>query len=136
MRKRLPKSSEDLSQNRTCRFELRLSQSERDDFIALEKSLGMCRSEIVRLRVLSHSSKVLVNSRVVLGLLDQLGIELGRSGNNINQLARHANTLNKQGRLTTSDIRTFASLLTDYIEKQKLIEKELRSLMRLIKGQR
>ncbi|CDS94172.1 conserved hypothetical protein [Sphingobacterium sp. PM2-P1-29] len=136
MRKRDAKNSQTTSSNKTCRFELRLSQLEREHFIALEKALGMNRSEIVRLRVLSQSSKVLVNAREVLGMLDLLGTELGRSGNNINQLARHANILNKQGRLTPADLGTLAILLSDYIEKQRLIEKELRSLMRLIKGQK
>lgn len=122
--------------NRVRRFELRLTEAEREQFLLLEKTLGMNRSEIVRLRVLSQSSKVLVDSKAILRMLDELGAELGRSGNNINQLAKHANTLKIQGKLEPSDLSGFPHLISQYLKYQQMIALEFRSLMRLIKGQR
>ncbi|RYE19979.1 MAG: plasmid mobilization relaxosome protein MobC [Sphingobacteriaceae bacterium] len=40
-----------------------------------------------------------MNGVNLISSLDKIGAELGRSGNNINQLARHANTLNKIGKV-------------------------------------
>lgn len=122
--------------NRVCRFELRLTQNEKAQFIALEKSLGINRSEIVRNRVLNYSSGILVDSKTILQMLDTLGSEMGRSGNNINQLARHINTLKLQGKLEPGELSPFPSLIADYIKYQRQIEQEFRNLMRLIKGQR
>ncbi|WP_313492365.1 plasmid mobilization protein, partial [Sphingobacterium multivorum] len=93
MGKNKPFRTETQKNNRVYRFELRLTENEKAQFLALEKSLGINRSEIVRNRVLSHSSRILVDSKTILQMLDTLGSELGRSGNNINQLARHINTL-------------------------------------------
>ncbi|WP_312905819.1 MULTISPECIES: plasmid mobilization protein [Sphingobacterium] len=131
-----PLRNETQKNNRVFRFELRLTENEKAQFLALEKSLGINRSEIVRNRVLNHSSRILVDSKTILQMLDTLGSELGRSGNNINQLARHINTLKLQGKLEPGELSRFPSLIADYIKYQRQIEQEFRNLMRLIKGQR
>lgn len=129
-----PLKTETQKNNRVYRFELRLTENEKAQFLALEKSLGINRSEIVRDRVLNHSSRILVDSKTILQMLDTLGSELGRSGNNINQLARHINTLKLQGKLEPGELSRFPSLIADYIKYQRQIEQEFRNLMRLIKG--
>ncbi|MGF7028704.1 MULTISPECIES: plasmid mobilization protein [Sphingobacterium] len=131
-----PLKTETQKNNRVFRFELRLTENEKAQFLALEKSLGINRSEIVRNRVLNRSSRTLVDSKTILQMLDTLGSELGRSGNNINQLARHINTLKLQGKLEPGELSRFPSLIADYIKYQRQIEQEFRNLMRLIKGQR
>lgn len=128
--------AESTKDNRIYRFELRLTKAEKAQFLSLENSTGLNRSEIVRNKVLSHASKILVDSKTILQMLDTLGSELGRSGNNINQLARHINTLKLQGRLEPGELSRFPSLIADYIKYQRQIEQEFRNLMRLIKGQR
>lgn len=136
MKKNKSFRSETQKNNRVCRFELRLTENEKTQFLALEKSLGINRSEIVRNRVLNHSSRILVDSKTILQMLDTLGSELGRSGNNINQLARHINSLKLQGKLEPGELSRFPTLIADYIKYQRQIEQEFRNLMRLIKGQR
>ncbi|WP_286801712.1 MULTISPECIES: plasmid mobilization protein [Sphingobacterium] len=131
-----PLKTETQKNNRVFRFELRLTENEKAQFLALEKSLGINRSEIVRNRVLNRSSRILVDSKTILQMLDTLGSELGRSGNNINQLARHINTLKLHGKLEPGELSRFPSLIADYIKYQRQIEQEFRNLMRLIKGQR
>ncbi len=99
MEKNKPFKTETQKNNRVCRFELRLTENEKAQFLALEKTLGINRSEIVRNRILSYTSRILVDSKTILQMLDTLGSELGRSGNNIKQLARHINALKLQGKL-------------------------------------
>jgi hypothetical protein len=117
---------------RTKRFELRLTEEEAIAFINLEKELGKSRTEIVRHRVLENTNKVLVDAKELLKQLDALGAELGRGGNNINQLARHANVLNKQGLLNSTVIIEFQEQFGCYIKSQKEIEKVLRQVIRLM----
>lgn len=122
-------------EQRTRRFELRLSEAERAQFLELEKVLGLSRADVVRIRVLQHSKKMLVNTTEIMKLLDSIGTEIGRSGNNINQLAKHANTLGQQGMLHSNLMRDLTSLLTEYISLQRRLEQSFRQLIRLIRGQ-
>ena len=117
------------------RFELRLSEQELMQFLELEKSLGISRSDIVRIRVLKNADNMLTNTKELMKNLDGIGAELGRSGNNINQLAKHANILQKQGLLSQSVAREFTSLLGGYITVQQELEKNIRQIIRLMKGQ-
>ena len=95
----------------------------------------MKESDYVRLMVLKPGSlKVKVNAHEVLRLLDHLGGELGRSGNNINQLARHANFLNKRGMLNAETVVRFNELFSEYITLFRQIEKETRALLRRLKN--
>lgn len=122
-------------EQRTRRFELRLSEAERAQFLELEKALGLSRADIVRIRVLQHSKRMLVNTTEVMKLLDSIGTEIGRSGSNINQLAKHANTLRQQGMLHASVISDLIPLLTEYVRLQRELEQSIRQLIRLIRGQ-
>ncbi|MFD2742425.1 MULTISPECIES: plasmid mobilization relaxosome protein MobC [Sphingobacterium] len=123
------------NEQRTRRFELRLSEVERKQFLELEKALGLSRADIVRIRVLQHSKKMLVNTTEIMKLLDGIGAQIGRSGNNINQLAKHANTLRQQGMLHSAIMRDFAPLFTEYIRLQRKLEQSVRRLIRLMRGQ-
>lgn len=122
-------------EQRTRRFELRLSEAERAQFLELEKALGLSRADIVRIRVLQHSKRMLVNTTEIMKLLDSIGAEIGRSGNNINQLAKHANTLQQQGMLHAVLISDLIPLLTEYVRLQRELEQSIRQLIRLIRGQ-
>ncbi|WP_333577618.1 plasmid mobilization relaxosome protein MobC [Sphingobacterium sp.] len=122
-------------EQRTRRFELRLSEAERTQFLELEKALGLSRADIVRIRVLQHSKRMLVNTTEIMKLLDSIGAEIGRSGNNINQLAKHANTLQQQGMLHAVLISDLIPLLTEYVRLQRELEQSIRQLIRLIRGQ-
>lgn len=135
MKNRIKKKKSASHEQRTQRFELRLSEVERTQFLDLEKALGLSRADIVRIRVLQQSKKMLVNTTEIMKLLDSIGTEIGRSGNNINQLAKHANTLQQQGMLQSALIRDLAPLLTEYIRLQRRLEQSIRQLIRLITGQ-
>ncbi|WPV02996.1 plasmid mobilization relaxosome protein MobC [Mucilaginibacter sp. cycad4] len=57
---------------------------------------------------------------------------MGRIGNNINQLARHANVLKLQGTLHPTVVKHFETLLDDYIKIQRQLEISLRKIIRLM----
>jgi hypothetical protein len=119
---------------RTKRFEMRLTEEEEKQLVNLEKQLGLTRSEIIRKRVLENSGTLIINSQNLLLTLDTIGGELGRSGNNINQLARHANLLNKRGLLNESVVKEFNQLFSEYTRIRNDSERSLRQIIRLIRG--
>ncbi len=122
------------SNNRIRIIKARLTDEEFKQLLNMEKQLNLSRTEIIRSRVLYNSNAVLVNANDLLQGLTQAGTELGRAGNNINQLARHANVLNKQGLINESVVRDFNELFGKYIKSQQEIEKVFRQLIRLMKG--
>lgn len=122
------------SGKRTKIIKARLTEDEFNQILIIEKSLGITRTELIRTRVLYNSSKVLVNAGELLKQLDAIGAEMGRGGNNINQLARHANILKNDGLLTESVVREFNELFGSYITIQQELEKAIRHIIRLMKS--
>lgn len=121
------------SGKRTKIIKARLTEEEFKQVLTIEKALGLTRMDLIRARVLHNSSKVLINAGELLKQLDAIGTEMGRVGNNINQLARHANILNKQGQLTESVAREFNELFRSYIAIQQELEKTIRQILRMMK---
>lgn len=122
------------SGKRTKIIKARLTEDEFNQVLAIEKNLGITRMELIRTRVLYNSSKVLVNAGELLKQLDAIGAEMGRGGNNINQLARHANILKNDGLLTESVVREFSELFGSYITIQQELESAIRHIIRLMKS--
>jgi hypothetical protein len=110
----------------------RLTETEFNQVESLVAELGMTATDLVRIRVLKDIDKVAVNSREVLNRLDLIGTEMGHIGNNINQLARHANTMKLKDVVAPELIREFDSLFELYIGLQRDLERTLRSVMRLM----
>jgi hypothetical protein len=125
---------EKLTGKRTKIIKAKLTDDEFNQVLAIEKALGINRMELIRTRVLHHSDKILINGISLLKELDTLGAEMGRSGNNINQLARHANVLHNRGLLGESVVIEFNSLFRDYVRIRNDTEKSLRQIIRLIRG--
>lgn len=122
-----------LSGKRNRLIKAKLTEEEFSELIRIQKASGMNRMELIRKRVLGSGTAVTVNMKEVLGELDAIGAELGRAGNNINQLARHANILNRQQRLDPGVVAEFNALFTEYIRIQRELEKTLRQLLRTMK---
>jgi len=123
-----------LEGKRTKHIKARLTEDEYSLIAKQWKSLSMKESDYVRLMVLKPDSiKIKVNAVELIRVLDEVGAELGRSGNNINQLARHANFLNKQGMLNAEIVVNFNGLFSDYISIFRKIEIEIRLLLRQLK---
>ncbi len=119
---------------RDKRFEIRLTSGEETLFLSMETQLGISRAEIFRRRVLEDSAQLLIDAKTLMRRLDLIGAELGRAGNNINQLARHANILNKRGDMPPDLFEQLSVILHNYATLQSSLEKELRHLIRLMRG--
>lgn len=118
---------------RTRLIKAKLTDEEFAKLLEIQKVSGMNRMELIRRRVLGGGAVVAVNTAELLTALDTIGAELGRAGNNINQLARHANVLNRHGRLAPEVVAEFNRLFTDYIRTQRELEKNIRGLLRAMK---
>lgn len=115
---------------RTRWVNVRFTEEEYKDITELEKEFGKTKTELIRMKILTDLKKTVVNSKVLIRYLDSAGAEMGRVGNNINQLAKHANTLRLKGRLDPSVVSEFNLLFREYILIQKQMEVALRKIIR------
>lgn len=122
-----------LTGKRSRIIKAKLTDEEFNTLLSIQKASGMNRMELIRKRVLKGGGTIMVDTRELLKTLDAIGAELGRAGNNINQLARHTNVLNRQSKLSSDITRDFNTLFTDYIRIQRELEKTLRQLLRAMK---
>ncbi|MBS7565552.1 plasmid mobilization relaxosome protein MobC [Mucilaginibacter sp. Bleaf8] len=121
-----------LTEGKRSRFiNVRFTEEEFQTVSDLEKSLGITKTELIRMRVLTHAKETLISSKELIRYLDSVGAELSRIGNNINQLARHANSLKLKGGLNPSVIAQFNLLFEDYILVQQSVETALRKIVRV-----
>jgi hypothetical protein len=135
MAKRILKGRPVLLEGRRCKkIDARFTEDEYKVVLALEKELGVKKSDLIRRALLSNAPKVLVNAKEMLGLLDTIGLELARSGNNLNQLARYANILNKRRMLSPVVVERFNYLFETYLAQQKDLDVALRKVLRLLAG--
>ncbi|TKC08010.1 plasmid mobilization relaxosome protein MobC [Pedobacter polaris] len=117
---------------RNKKIDVRFNEEEFKLIEELEKTLGLTKTEIVRRKALDKSNSIVINAKEAIKALDVIGEELGRSGNNINQLAKYANTLNRQGIYSEVVISRFNVLFENYVETQKSLEVALRKIIRLM----
>jgi hypothetical protein len=121
-----------LEGKRSKKIDARFTEDEYKVVLALEKDLGVRKTDLVRRGVLNNAPAVLVNAKEMLRLLDSIGLELARSGNNLNQLARYANILNKRNILSPVVVERFNYLFESYLSQQKELQVALRKILRLL----
>ncbi len=112
---------------------VKLTEGELSELTLMIKQSGMNRMQVIRKKIFSSGAVTMVNVKEVLGELSAQGAELGRAGNNINQLARHANVLAKQGKLHGQLAEELKKLLEEYLAIQTQLDKTWRHLLRAIK---
>jgi hypothetical protein len=115
---------------RIKKIDARFTEKEYAVVLELEKTLGIRKTDLVRMRVLNQSKNVVLNAKEMIQLLDSIGGELGRSGNNINQLARYANILKKKGVLSPVITERFLVLFENYQVHQQALETAIRQIIR------
>jgi len=116
--------------NRTKKIDARFTEEEYKIILELEKELGISKTNLVRSRVLRNAHEVVINAKELIRHLDSIGAEMGRAGNNINQLARYANILIKKSILSPVVVERFTILFEQYLEHQKALEVALRKIIR------
>ena len=117
---------------RTKKIDVRFTEDEYKIVEKLEITLGVTKTDLVRMRLLENAPAVIVNAKELITAVDAIGTELGRCGNNINQLAKYANILLKKGRCDSSVIDQLNGLLAGYLERQEQLEITLRHVIRAI----
>jgi len=117
---------------RSKKIDARFTEEEYQLILDLEKQLGITKTELVRMRVLHVAKHIVVNAKELISHLDAIGAEMGRAGNNINQLATHANTMKLLGDVPPIVVIHFNELLAGYIAIQKTLETALRKIIRLM----
>jgi hypothetical protein len=117
---------------RSFRITARFNEDEYKIVQELEKTLGVNKTEIVRARLLHNGAAVLVNAKEVIRELDRIGTELGRSGNNINQLAHYANILTLKEVFSEVVIDRFNGIFERHLEQRKELDTTLRKIIRIL----
>ncbi|HEY9196281.1 MAG TPA: plasmid mobilization relaxosome protein MobC [Mucilaginibacter sp.] len=119
------------SGKRSKKIDARFTEEEYEIILSLEKTLGISKTEILRRRVLSNAETTVINAKDLIISLDNIFAEMGRVGNNINQLAKHANTLKLQGALSPLVVDSFDIHFQKYLQLQQQLEISLRKIIRL-----
>jgi hypothetical protein len=117
---------------RTKKIDARFTEQEYKEILELEMTLGIRKTDLVRAGLLKNSQPTIINAKELIAQLDQAGAELGRSGNNINQLAHYANILVKKSVLSPVVVERFNILLEQYLTNQKDLETALRKIIRMM----
>ena len=117
---------------RTKKIDVRFTEDEYKIVEKLEITLGVTKTDLVRMRLLENAPAVIMNAKELITAIDSIGTELARCGNNINQLAKYANILQKQRKANPQVIGQFNELLFGYLEKQEQLEISLRHVIRAI----
>jgi len=121
-----------VSGKRIKKIDVRFTQEEFDFVIAMEKASGMKKADLIRKKLLLEGERMLVDSKAVLNGMDEIGVELAKAGNNVNQLARYANILNKDGLLSAVVVDRLLLELQKYNKIKMDLERLMRKLIRLI----
>ncbi len=114
------------------KIDVRFTEDEYNLITSMEKSLGISKTELLRRRVLNDAGATVVNAKNLILSLDNIFAEMARVGNNINQLAKHANTLKLQGAISPLIIEQFDAHFSNYLQLQQQLEISLRKVIRLV----
>jgi len=115
---------------RTFKIDVRFTEEEYKLILAMELALGISRTKLIRSRLLHNGAKVVINAKDVIRELNEIGAELGRSGNNLNQLAHYANILNQKNILSPVVVERFNLLLESYLKSRTELDSSLRKIIR------
>ncbi len=117
---------------RERRIFIRLSHEELERLLFLENETGSNRSSLFRTMVLNNSNKVFLNARELLKMLNVISGEIGRIGNNINQLARYSNIVSKSSNVSAGVVTNFNELMMEYLLIEQDLHKAFRDIYRLM----
>ena len=121
-----------VSGKRTKKIDVRFTEEEFDLILAMENSSGMKKADLIRKKLLYEGGRMVMDSKAMMDNLDATGLELSRAGNNINQLARYANILNRDGLLSAVVVDRLLLELRKYNKIKMDLERLMRKLIRLL----
>jgi len=121
-----------VSGKRVKKIDVRFTQEEFELILRMEQSSGMKKADLIRQKLLLEGERLLADAKAVMNSIDVIGLELSKAGNNINQLARYANILNKDGLLSAVVVDRLLLELRKYNKIKMDLERLMRKLIRLL----
>ncbi|MNL43944.1 Bacterial mobilization protein (MobC) [compost metagenome] len=113
---------------RDKRIEIRLTEEEFYILQRLENETKLSRSLLFVNRILHQQDFFITND--VVNELSSIGQEIGRIGVNINQMAKHCNTVIKSQSLNPKITEEFNKLMQEFLSEEKEINKLFRQMYR------
>jgi len=126
---RPPKKTEDKANQQ---IHIRLTLQEYNALGQLENDTGLTRTNLFRKRVLENQSFIVTKD--VITQLSTIGADIGKIGSNINQLAKHANTITKTHDLPPNVVADFNNQMKIFLEQENELHKLFRLMYRIMKG--
>lgn len=117
---------------RTFKIDVRFTEEEYKLIVKMERTLGISKTNLVRQRVLKNGDGIVINAKTLISELNQIGAELGRSGNNLNQLTHYANVLNLKEVLSPVVVERYLLLLHENLKSRSQLDTTLRKIIRLL----
>jgi len=88
-------------------------------------------SDYLRLLILDkRKTGFITNKKELIKQLDRIGVQIGRIGNNINQIAKYANIQLKSGKTDQRTLNNFNDQMEQYLKEQQNLVKAYRALAR------
>lgn len=116
------------NEKQATQINIRCSIEQYEKIKKTAKDSGLSVTDYLLKRALNN--KIVYNYNALIDELNAVGTEFSRAGNNINQLAKHANSLSKIGKLDKSLIDRLDLVLLDYTKKYDDIRVLLRGIRR------
>ena len=126
-RKKLPSN-----QRRTIKLQVHVTNYEFDRLKSLFQDSGeRYLSDYLRILIFDErKSMSMINKKDLIKQVDRIGVEIGRVGNNINQIAKYANIQMKAGKIDQRTLNNFNDQMADYLKSQQNLAKAYRALVR------
>lgn len=116
--------------NKSSYVRIRCYPEEKEQIREYAKEFGLNISEYILRKSLQKPTNM--NYKEVIQNIHVLRVELGRSGNNINQFTKSANIMMKMGGIHENVFRRFEKELREHVKIRVLLHKEIRNLISLL----
>jgi len=117
---------------RAFKVDVRFTEDEYKLLTEMALTLGISKTHLVRSRVLHDGRGTVINAKQLIRELNRIGAELGRSGNNLNQLAHYANVLKQRDVLSPVVAERFHLLLEAHLKSRTGLDTTLRKIIRIL----
>lgn len=121
-----PELLEDEKSSQIVKF--RCTKKEKETLITLSKEYNISLSEYLLKK--GFDEKLIPRRIELISKLSEINLEISRAGNNINQLAKHANRVKKEEGLEAEIFMNFTLLLNEYVKKIDGLNITIKSIYR------